>query len=132
MSGGKFHANHGRDHAPDGLDPARAGKWHKVGDPGEPPFLNGWSNAGGSYGPTRFRLVVGAVGNETVGANTRQSLEIVLAVTGGTTGSVIFTLPAGYFDWCNGEDVPGSGHDNTGTYRAWRINGATGDVTDGV
>ena len=126
MSGGKFHANHGRDHAPDGLDPARTGKWHKCGDPGEPALNHG--------GKVWFKLVVGAKGihdswNEM--PNLRQSLEVVIVVDTATDGDILATLPKGYFDWCDGVNIPGNGQDTAGAFKAYYINGVTGDIVCG-
>jgi hypothetical protein len=136
MSFGKFHAMHGRDHGPRSADPSYTEQWHYVGDPGEPAFQNGWTNIGGTYGRTCFRLSVGPPGKTLGGTytpNAKQSLEIILAVTGGATGSVIFTLPPGYFDFADkGLYVPGHAHRSDGTYAPYHINGATGDVVDGV
>jgi hypothetical protein len=142
----KLVAKHGRDHQPNGGDPVLTEVWHVVGttveatDGGtfqEPPFKNGWGNIGTPYSPTMFRLVVGAPGNlygqpGNLEKNIQQSLEIVMAVTGGTPGTTIFTLPAGYYDWANGKRVPGHAHDSVGTYKPYYIDGSTGDVVDGV
>ena len=55
------------------------GPWHYVGDPGEPAYEGDWQD---NLSFTRFRTVC----DET---------EIEISATG-TSGSVIFTLPAGY------------------------------------
>jgi hypothetical protein len=61
------------------------GAIHYVGNPGEPPFQNGFANIGGGTGPARFCL-----------QGTRVMVEG--GITGGpTSGSAtIFTLPVGY------------------------------------
>lgn len=126
MSGGKFHANHGRDHSPDGLDPANAGKWHKCGDPGEP-ALN-------LTGMCWFRLIVGRKGlSDSLNSlpNVRQTLEVIIKVSNGADGDVIATLPPGYFDFADGQNIPGHGHDSAGAYKAWYLNGSTGDLVIG-
>lgn len=67
---------------------------------------------------TRYRWLLGG------------GVEIQLKATGGAPGSVVFQLRPGFYD--PDEDPDGSGHDLTGAYRAWHINGVTGEVTDGV
>jgi len=60
--------------------------WHYVGQAGEPPFQNGWSQYGGGWPIMSFR-------KDATGWVSLSGL-----VTGGTVagGTPIFTLPAGY------------------------------------
>ena len=62
---------------------SKRGSWHNVGDVGEPAFQNSWVNRGGTTRPARFRLDGDVVRLEG-------------AVSTGTNGTTIFTLPAGY------------------------------------
>lgn len=78
--------NHGRDHN-NGSDPIPA-DWHYVGDTGEPAFQNSWANSGGTYAPMRFRYL--PTQDSATGA---PGIEIQGSVTGGTSGTAIFTLP---------------------------------------
>lgn len=110
---------HGQEHQPRGADPSRTERWHKCGDPGEPPInpaLNGraW-----------FRGLVGPIGHE------QSSIEVMIAIDGGADGDVIFTLPVPYFNFAGGEKIPASGHDSMGLYRAWYLDGANGNVVLG-
>jgi hypothetical protein len=57
--------------------------WHVIGDPGEPAFLNGWTNYGSNYSAAAFRLVAGVVRLRGV-------------VKSGTVGQPAFILPVGY------------------------------------
>lgn len=107
---------HGPDHHPRGADPVRTERWHKCGDTDEPAL------GAGITGKAWFRLVTGPWNHR------QQSLEVVIAVDGGSDGDIIFTLPAGYFQWADGENVPGNGQDTTGGFRAFYIDGTTGDV----
>lgn len=77
---------HGRDHN-NGMDPIPA-DWHNVGGSGEPAFQNSWANSGGTKVPMRFRFL--PVRDSSSG---QPGIEIQGSVTGGTTGSTIFTLP---------------------------------------
>ena len=58
--------------------------FHIVGDTGEPPFENGWTNFGG--------------GRTTVGfyIDTTNVVHLKGSLTGGTSATTAFTLPAGY------------------------------------
>lgn len=67
--------NHGRAQRIGGPDPIPPGKWHTVGDVGEPAFENGWS------GYMRFRL------------NNEGIIEVEGDPSGGTPGDTVFTLP---------------------------------------
>jgi len=110
---------HGNEHQPRGADPTRTERWHKCGDDGEPALVNSWA------GRLWFKLVVGAPNHPN------QSLEVMLAVDGGAAGSVITTLPLNCVAWADGEKIPGNGHDSAGAFRAFHIDGATGDIIDG-
>jgi hypothetical protein len=83
---------HGRKHSPDGEDTLEDGPWHNVGatDDVEFPdpvlFQNGWGNQGGGKMDMRFRKLLG-IGYEIQGS-----------VTGGDPGTVVFSLPVGYYD----------------------------------
>src|SRR5262252_7708069 len=80
----KTHVMHGRDHGRFGADPLPAGPWHYVGATREPPFQNGWDNIGDPYQVMRFRELLD------------EGIEIQGSVTGGASGTVIFTLPVRY------------------------------------
>lgn len=85
---------HNRDHRRGGAD-AINGRWHYVGGTGEPAFQNSWTNTGGTYGALRF------------GKNDDE-LVIHGNVTGGTSGTVVFTLPADHRpeeDWLSNDGV---------------------------
>lgn len=59
---------------------------YRYGDtPGPPSFSNSWTNVGGTYEPVSFRI----------GWNNRFQLRG--AFTGGNNGTVVFTIPAGYW-----------------------------------
>jgi hypothetical protein len=59
--------------------------WRYVGAAGQPAFTNGWGNSTlGSPPPTRFRKVPG------------NRVEVQIAIVGGASTTVSFTLPAGY------------------------------------
>jgi hypothetical protein len=85
-------------HDIEGLKRRGAGRWIYVGtypdDPDttsdSPPFQNGWVNSGdGTLAAdqlTRFRWLLGG------------GTEIHINATGGTTGTIIFTLPNLYWD----------------------------------
>lgn len=107
---------HGWRNSPEGTDSTITGRWHKCGDTGEP------SLGTGITGTAWFKLVVGPSGH------LKQSLEVVIAVDGGSDGDTIFTLPDGYYDFADGQNIPASGHDSTGAYRAWYIDGSNGNV----
>lgn len=66
------------------LERRSPGPWHVVGGTGEPAFQNSWDAEGSGAVPPRFRWTLGA------------GLEIQGAFTGGTYGTVAFTLPEGY------------------------------------
>jgi len=110
---------HGRDQRPGGADPAITGPWHKTGSAGEPTFAGTWS------GLVWFKLVVGPTGH------LQQSLELIVKVDGGTAGTTIITLPSGYYDWADGENIPVNGQDTSGAFRACYIDGLKGDLVDG-
>lgn len=114
------YAQHGWRQSPEGTDPTFTGRWHKCGDTGEPALGTGIT------GKAWFKLVVGPT------THIKQSIEMVIAIDGGSDGDTIFTLPAGYFLWCDGENVPGNGQDASGGFRAFYINGTTGDVVLGA
>lgn len=57
--------------------------WHYVGATDEPAFQNSWANSAGSI-KLAFR-------NRETGV-----VDIHGTVTGGSTGSIVFTLPSGY------------------------------------
>lgn len=63
------------------LERMTCGRWRYVGETDEPAFQNGWHNVGGDLVPMRFRLLLGC------------GVEIQGSVTGGATGTVVFTLP---------------------------------------
>ena len=71
------HVTNHRRGGPDAIN----GRWYYVGETGAPAFENSWSNAGGSLGVLRYAL------ND-------DELVITGAVTGGVSGTVVFTLPA--------------------------------------
>lgn len=60
------------------------GPWHNVGDPGEPPFENSWTNALGDEAPVSFILTANGW------------VQIRGGFTGGADGTTVFTLPVGY------------------------------------
>jgi hypothetical protein len=68
------------------LERRSSGLWHYVGTTGEPPFQNGWSNAGGGLLNLRYRW------------NLAGGTDIQGSITSGTPGSIIFSLPSGYYD----------------------------------
>lgn len=77
---------HGRDHN-NGMDPIPA-DWHYVGGSGEPAFQNSWANVGGTKAPLRYRFLAA-----TDSASSAPAVQIQGSVVGGSTGTVIFTLP---------------------------------------
>ena len=58
--------------------------WHELGAVGEPALAGSWAATAGAYATPAFRLVGGEL------------LALKGAVNGGSSGSTIFTLPAGY------------------------------------
>lgn len=59
--------------------------WHYVGEAGEPAFQNGWVNTSGAgYAKVAFRIREAGV------------VDLIGVATGGTAGTPIFRLPAGY------------------------------------
>lgn len=58
--------------------------WRAIGGPGQPAFLNGWANTGGSEAPARFRRDAGGF------------VHLEGVVEPGTAGQPVFTLPTGY------------------------------------
>lgn len=62
-------------------------EWHTIGDPGEPPFWNGFANLGAPWAPARWRLTLNNIVH-IEGAITRPA---PLAVEDANT--VIFQLP---------------------------------------
>lgn len=58
--------------------------WHTVGAAGEPAFTNGWANNSAADAPTGFLL------------DSEGFVHLQGVVAGGTLGSTVFTLPAGY------------------------------------
>lgn len=62
--------------------------WHKVGDPGEPAFLNNWSNytSGGAWGPARYRKY----------PDGRVRVSGAIKGGAGSAGQQAFRLPVGY------------------------------------
>ena len=110
---------HGADHSPGGADPSHAERWHKCGDTGEPAL------GAGMTGKAWFRFVVGRKTQRT------HVVEVMIAVDGGADGDTIFTLPTGYFDFAEGDNVPGNGQDAAGEFRPYYIDGVTGDVIVG-
>lgn len=110
---------HGRDHAPRGSDPAYTERWHKCGDPGEPAL------GAGLTGFCWFRLAVGPWDHS------QQSLEVVIAVDGGGDGDTVATLPAGYFGFADGQNIPAPGFDASGGFRAYYVDGTSGDIVIG-
>ncbi len=126
---------HGVLHSPLAQDPVFTEVWHKSGTDGEPAFQNSWD------GLLWFRLCLGSPRTiDTVSGITpvysitpvvRQQLEVILKVDGGTPGSTIITLPLGWYDWADNEQVPGNGQDTAGNFRAYYIDGVTGDIVDG-
>lgn len=119
---------HGTLHAPWGPDPVETEEWHYVGDSGEPAFQNSWANAGDPYAPLRFRLVTGR-GASTGDIDTRRaSLEIQGSVTGGDSGTVVFTLPDG-FRPSHELHLPAS--DDLGGFVVLKVE-ANGDVSRGL
>lgn len=112
----------------DGLLQRAGGQWIYVGTVGldgidalltavSPPFQNGWANPGPPDVEARFRWKLG-------GGIDWEGMPV-----GGTAGTTIFTLPLGFYD--PRVNVPLSGHDASGLYRAFHIVGATGDLVDG-
>lgn len=88
----KLLAKHGRDHRLDGSDPIPDPDWIYVGtyptDPNttadSPPFQSSWANLGGNYPPLRFKKDIAGF------------IHLEGAITGGSDGTVVFTLPTGY------------------------------------
>lgn len=66
-----------------GVSYGRGEDWHYVGEAGEPAFQNSWHNVSGSMG-LAFRIRESGV------------VDIQGRISGGTTTSVVFTLPEGY------------------------------------
>lgn len=77
---------HGRDHS-NGVDPIQA-DWIYVGASGAPAFQNSWTNSGGTKVPMRYRYLP----EKDMGA-LQVGIELQGSVTGGTSGTVIFTIP---------------------------------------
>ena len=119
MSRGQRLTIHGKQHRPGGADPSLTGPWHKCGDPGEPTL------GAGLTGRCWFKLVVGPT------LHVLQSLEVMIAVSGGTNGTVVTTLPAGFFEWAEGENIPAPGFDSTGAFRPYYVEGTTGNIIIG-
>lgn len=98
----------------DELERRAHGPWHVVGATGEPAFGPTVSQSAG-YVNTRFRKLLGG------------GSEIQVAVDGGAAGDLVFTLPDGYYLPAEGK-IPLTGHDSSGTARAFYIDTSTGDV----
>lgn len=105
---------HGRDHAPGGAD-AISSKWHTL------TLVPSWVNVGGARPPARYRVMPPQDHVSGVPA-----LELQLAVTGGTAGSQVTSLPY-TFDF----DASLIGHDETGALHVFTVK-ADGTVWDGV
>lgn len=106
---------HGRDNRIFGSDPIPPSPWNYVGGAGtaEPPFQNGWDNAGGGLQRLRFRVT-----NE-------DQLEVEGVVTGGTA-PVVTTLPdldAHFRDsvFWPGEDAYAVGALGTADVAIWKL-----------
>lgn len=67
----------------DAISDAEEDGWHYVGEAGEPAFESSWANNGGAN-LLAFRIREAGV------------VDVQGIITGGTRGSTIFTLPAGY------------------------------------
>lgn len=110
---------HGRDHSGGGMDPIQA-DWVYVGASGAPAFQNSWTNAGGTKVPMRYRFLPQKdFGNQQVG------IELQGSVTGGTTGTTVFTLPI-TLDY----DLHLAASDDTGAYVVFTVQ-QSGDVVFG-
>ena len=59
-------------------------EWHEVGDANEPAFENSWVNYGSGYSTTGFMK------------DPHGMVKLKGVVQSGTSGTVVFTLPAGY------------------------------------
>jgi hypothetical protein len=98
------------------LERMRHESWHYVGEVDEPSFQNSWTNAGGTLAPLRFRrLVAGGV-------------EIQGSVTGGTPGTLVFTLPTYYRP---DHELRLAASDDAGDFLVFRVL-ADGSVIAGV
>jgi hypothetical protein len=120
---------HGSEHRPGGFDPSYTGPWHYVGALGEPAFQSGWVNVGGGLAALRFRLLVGSPADDGDSIDDRgTSLEIQGSVTGGDSGTVVFTLPEGYRP-SHELRLPAS--DDSGGFVVLKVE-ANGDVSRGL
>lgn len=115
-------AAHGRSHSPESEDAIYTGKWHYVGETGEPAFENGWVNQGGTTVPMRFRIAVGRpnVLDETgaIVYYCDKQLDFQGDVVGGADGTTVFTLPNEFrLDY----DTPLDAHDDLGVHVPCRV-----------
>lgn len=86
-----------------------------------PSFQNSWGNVGGSYQKMRFRWVLG------------HGSEIMGSVTGGSSGTIIFTLPnIDLYLWNHSAEgiVIQAGSTSTGSFVPYRVF-PSGDVYHG-
>jgi hypothetical protein len=114
-------AAHGRSHAPESEDPTYTGRWHNVGDAGEPTLTAG-SNIGGSSVPMRFRIATGRPNvlddSGAIAYYCDKQLDFEGDMTGLLAGDTVFTLPPEFrLDY----DVPVNGHDDLGNHVACRL-----------
>lgn len=93
-----------------------SGPWHSIGDPGEPAFQNGWTNAGGTAVVARFRWSLNG------------GTDLQASMTGGTHGTVAFTLPPAYRP---DADIKAPASDDDGNYIVLQVK-ANGDVIPGI
>lgn len=125
-------AKHGRDHRPEGADPAQPGRWgyatpiapatapadYQAGDAYNSPYVNGWGpglNPDGTYSPLRWRFVL------------QGSPELEGVVDGGALGTVCVYLPAAFWpEYDATEDVPSADGTRVMTVS---ISAANGGVT---
>lgn len=135
---------HGTRHAPRGSDPSPTDVWHNIGDPGEPPFINGTNMAPTADVPNpvpmRFRLSVGPPNDcdydwtqapaqaITINRYTEHQIEIQGDVTGVSPGDIVFVLP---LEYTKEHDLPCHAHDDFGNYIACRLL-STGEFIYGV
>lgn len=112
---------HGRDHVRS--DPILA-EWIEL------TLAAGWSNVGGTRAPSRYRFVPPydaspVVGDAVTTPPGRHSVEIELAITGGTAGTLIATLP-----FTLPYDISVVGHDDTGAFHVFTVK-QSGEIMDG-
>jgi hypothetical protein len=106
------------------VEPGVNAKWFWYWVIDAPIFQNSWANVGSTLMPMRFRISIGYPNY----LNKDNGSEIQGSVTGGTTGTVVFTLPPAYSPE---SDLRLSASDDTGQFVVFQVL-ATGDVIRGL